>query len=138
MSLRAAGLIIFRKASSESAEYLLLQTSYGNNHWSPPKGHVDPGEDDITTALRETEEEAGIKSEQLKVYKDVKIELNYVVKNKSKTVIYWPAEVNSDQAVTLSDEHQDYRWLDIQGACSLCGFNDMENALREVHDRLNS
>lgn len=143
MSLRAAGLIIFRKKSSVNAEYLLLQTSYGNNHWSPPKGHVDPGEDDITTALRETEEEAGIKSEQLKVYEDVKIELNYVVnndyvKNKSKTVIYWPAEVNSDQAVTLSKEHQNYKWLNIQDACSLCGFNDMENALKEVHDKLNS
>lgn len=33
----AAGVIIFRKLLG-SIEYLLLQTSYGVNHWTPPKG----------------------------------------------------------------------------------------------------
>ena len=51
---RAAGLVIYRLkdgAGVSSAEWLLLQTSYGEHHWTPPKGHVDPGEDDITAAL---------------------------------------------------------------------------------------
>lgn len=58
MAKRAAGFLIFRLVNSQ-AEYLLLKASYGSFHWSPPKGHVDPGEDDFTTALRETQEEAG-------------------------------------------------------------------------------
>ena len=33
----ASGLIIFRTIN-ETFEYLLLQTSYGENHWTPPKG----------------------------------------------------------------------------------------------------
>lgn len=58
MSKRAAGFVIFRRIRDE-VEYLLLKASYGNFHWSSPKGHVDPGEDDYTTAVRETREEAG-------------------------------------------------------------------------------
>lgn len=54
----AAGFVIFRRCCNE-IQYLLLKASYGSRHWSPPKGHIDPGEDDFTTALRETKEEAG-------------------------------------------------------------------------------
>lgn len=55
---KAAGFVIYRKLC-DKVEYLLLKASYGGFHWTPPKGHVDPGEDDFTTALRETREEAG-------------------------------------------------------------------------------
>ena len=35
----AAGFVIFRKVSN-TVEYLLLQTSYGEHHWTPPKGQL--------------------------------------------------------------------------------------------------
>jgi bis(5'-nucleosidyl)-tetraphosphatase len=34
----AAGFIIFRQVEQNPIEYLLLQTSYGEHHWTPPKG----------------------------------------------------------------------------------------------------
>ena len=34
----AAGFIIFRRIGQNPIEYLLLQTSYGEHHWTPPKG----------------------------------------------------------------------------------------------------
>jgi len=34
----AAGFIIFRRVGQNPIEYLLLQTSYGEHHWTPPKG----------------------------------------------------------------------------------------------------
>lgn len=34
----AAGFIIFRQLKQNPIEYLLLQTSYGEHHWTPPKG----------------------------------------------------------------------------------------------------
>ena len=37
--VRAAGFIIFRRVPPHNiVEYLLMQTSYGQNHWTPPKG----------------------------------------------------------------------------------------------------
>lgn len=34
---KAAGFLVFRKINN-TIEYLLLKASYGNYHWSPPKG----------------------------------------------------------------------------------------------------
>ncbi len=36
LSVRAAGVIIVRVV--EHIQYLMLQTSYGIHHWTPPKG----------------------------------------------------------------------------------------------------
>lgn len=55
----AAGFVLFRRFQCE-VQYLLLRASYGSKHWSPPKGYVDAGEDEYTTALRELEEETGL------------------------------------------------------------------------------
>ncbi|KAK6748850.1 hypothetical protein RB195_001460 [Necator americanus] len=55
---------------SGRVEFLLLQASYPPYHWTPPKGHVDPGEDEWVAALRETKEEAGLLQDQLKIYED--------------------------------------------------------------------
>lgn len=40
----------------------VLVVNQNNNSWSLPKGHIDPGEDAITTAKREIYEESGISS----------------------------------------------------------------------------
>jgi len=95
-------------------------------------GHVDSGESDIETALRETQEEAGFSSSDLKIFEDAKYELNYTVNGMPKTVIYWLAELlNSDKSVKLSDEHQAFQWLSLHEACHLAKYTDMQNALRE-------
>ncbi|GJQ87086.1 hypothetical protein Trydic_g23939 [Trypoxylus dichotomus] len=112
MGLRAAGFIIFRRVSNKN-EYLFLKTSYGEKHWTPPKGHVDPGETDKETAYRETEEESGLVSGDLRVYENSKRNLEYVVDNKPKTVVYWLAElINPNAKVKLSSEHTEFKWLD--------------------------
>ncbi|CAH2235347.1 bis(5'-nucleosyl)-tetraphosphatase [asymmetrical] [Pararge aegeria] len=131
---RAAGLVIFRQ-TNQIIQFLLLQTSYGQHHWTPPKGHVDPGESDWVTALRETQEEAGLSENDLEIYKDISKALNYEVKGKPKVVVYWLAKLkNPDQAVTLSDEHQDLKWLPLQQAQEISGFKDMQNLLAEFYD----
>ncbi|XP_072920303.1 bis(5'-nucleosyl)-tetraphosphatase [asymmetrical] [Hemitrygon akajei] len=140
MTLRACGLIVFRRLNvgkapkPEAIEFLLLQTSYGQHHWTPPKGHVDLGEDDLQTALRETEEEAGLKSKDFTVLEGYKKELKYNVKNVPKTVIYWLAELKDNNVeITLSDEHQTFRWLNVDEACALAKYREMQEALREAH-----
>ncbi|XP_073409271.1 bis(5'-nucleosyl)-tetraphosphatase [asymmetrical] isoform X2 [Dendrobates tinctorius] len=142
MALRACGLIIFRRipeASAGDVEFLLLQTSYGTHHWTPPKGHVDPGEDDMTTALRETEEEAGLLPNQFRIVDGFRKELNYKVNNKPKTVVYWLGELEDRSvSVKLSHEHQDFRWLRLQEACAYSGFQDMQEALNEAYQFLQS
>lgn len=85
----------------------------------------------MITALRETEEEAGFVKDDLRVFEDAKQELVYNVNGKSKTVIYWLAElIKKDKNARLSDEHQDFKWLGIEDACKISGYEDMGKALR--------
>lgn len=92
----AAGMLVYRWL--EEFQYLILQTSYGRHHWTPPKGlneiscnnsdyweandecfndvfnfiegHVDPGENNEQTAIRETEEESGLTPNDYEVDRD--------------------------------------------------------------------
>ncbi|KAM3956700.1 purine phosphoribosyltransferase family protein Apf [Aphomia sociella] len=132
---RAAGLVIFRNAN-QALQFLLLQTSYGEYHWTPPKGHVDPGESDWITALRETKEEAGLTENDLEIYKDISKMLHYNVKGKPKVVVYWLAKLKDPQKeVKLSNEHQDLKWLPVQQAQDLSGFEDMKKLLAEFYEK---
>lgn len=98
---------------------------------------MDPGEDDLTTALRETEEEAGLKAEKLRVMDGFLHELRYEVQGKPKEVVYWLAELQDpDTPVTLSDEHQDYRWVPLEEACTLAQFTDMQETLKAAQKYL--
>lgn len=38
MVVKAAGLVIFRRKIQ--IEFLLMQASYGDHHWTPPKGNT--------------------------------------------------------------------------------------------------
>ncbi|GAB0086234.1 Bis(5'-nucleosyl)-tetraphosphatase [Sergentomyia squamirostris] len=137
----AAGLFIFRRISSQ-IEYLLLKASYGT-HWTPPKGHLDPGETDFEAALRETKEEAGYSPEDLKIYKEHSYELNYVVKTRGgrpdevsdKRVTYWLAELRDpEKKPQLSDEHVELKWLQKDEAVALAGFADYAGMMKKFHE----
>jgi len=134
--VRAAGLVVYRKDQPlGTIKYLIMKASYGSYHWSPPKGHVDPGEDDLTTALRETKEEAGLgRGEHYRLCEDFRRELTYQVKGKPKVVVYWLAELNpslTESIVTLSREHTEYRWLPLGEAKEVSGYKDMADLLDE-------
>ncbi|XP_013107173.1 bis(5'-nucleosyl)-tetraphosphatase [asymmetrical] [Stomoxys calcitrans] len=134
MAKRAAGFVIFRRLQDE-IEFLLLKASYGNFHWSAPKGHVDPGEDDYTTAVRETREEAGYTEEDLNIYKDNPITLNYEVKGKPKVVIYWLAELNDpSKEPTLSEEHTELKWLTKEAAKEIVGYKDNQEMIDKFYE----
>lgn len=102
-------------------------------------GHVDPGEDDFTTALRETREEAGYTSDDLKIHKDQQKILNYKVKGKDKIVVYWLAELSdAKKDPTLSEEHTEFQWLAKDEAIKLCGYSDFAEMVRHFHDKIPS
>ena len=101
------------------------------------QGHLDPGEDDITAAYRETKEEAGVGEDQIKVYMDFSYQLNYEAFGNPKVVTYWPALLKKfDDPVILSDEHIDYKWLNLEDAISLSGYDDMARCLRDFSEKL--
>lgn len=67
MKKTKAGVLAYRNAE-QGREWLLFTSNnpvYGGPDPQIPKGHVDPGEDVQTAALREFEEETGIRATEL-------------------------------------------------------------------------
>ncbi|KAI4469414.1 diadenosine 55-p1p4-tetraphosphate pyrophosphohydrolase mutt [Holotrichia oblita] len=134
MVLTAAGFVVFRFFGNK-IEYLFLKTSYGEKHWTPPKGHVDPGETEAETAARETLEESGLAKEDLKVYEHSKRILQYVVKSKPKIVVYWLAElINPNAEIKLSSEHTEFKWLDMENLRTYAKYDDMINLIEDYNN----
>lgn len=99
-------------------------------------GHVDPGEDDFTTALRETREEAGYTEADLKIHKHLTQTLNYPVKGKPKVVVYWLAELISGRDPTLSDEHTDFKFLSKDDIRSVSTYPEFLNMVDYFHEEI--
>ena len=55
--VRGAGGVVF----NTQGDVLLLRHAHGDR-WVFPKGHIDPGEGTLEAALREVEEEAGVRA----------------------------------------------------------------------------
>lgn len=103
-------------------------------------GHVDPGETELQTALRETEEEAGLKKNDFNMFDNFQRTLNYEVNGKPKKVVYWLSELKDPHTpVTLSDEHIDYKWLNLNSALSCVKkYKDFQQVLNEAESFIKS
>ena len=80
---KSCGTVIFRKARGKYA-VLLIKNKY-TDFWSFPKGHVEAGENEYQTAIRETKEETGI---DVKIENGFRMESIYLI-GKKKNIIPW-------------------------------------------------
>ena len=118
--VRAAGGIVWRRAGGGREVLLVYRRSHDD--WSFPKGKVEPGESEEVCALREVEEETGLRctlGAPLGVveYRDRR--------GRPKTVRYWLMDVEAGEFVA-GDEVDELRWL---------GRNDAVELLTNEHDR---
>lgn len=61
VDVEAAGGVVLRDGPSGVEVLVVHRVRYDD--WSLPKGKLDPGEDHVTAAIREVEEETGVRAE---------------------------------------------------------------------------
>ncbi len=130
---KSCGVVLFN-----SDKFLLLQhnneDSGVDGHWDFPKGHVEYGEEEIDTALRELKEETNI--EDVNIIPSFKQFINYKVDkgtlSVSKKVIFFLAETKVWD-VSLSSEHQNFIWLNFEEAIERLTYDNAKNILKEAH-----
>ncbi|MFN7990578.1 MAG: bis(5'-nucleosyl)-tetraphosphatase [Candidatus Micrarchaeia archaeon] len=111
---KSCGIIIFRLAGGVR-EYLILH--YEEGHWDLPKGHVEAGESEIETAIREAREETGITDiRPIPGFRE-RLEYRYLRDGRQmeKEVIFFLGRTGTAE-VRLSEEHTGYEWLDYRKA----------------------
>ena len=96
---------------------------------------MDNDESPLQAAERETREEAGLDKHDLEYYEKFVEKTTYNVKGKPKDVYYYLARLlNPQQKINLSDEHQNLSWSDLQAACRLVKYENMQNILRNAEE----
>jgi 8-oxo-dGTP diphosphatase len=75
--------------------------------WSLPKGKLDRGESFEQAALREVEEETGVRCELVRELPAVE----YEVRGRPKIVRYWLMNVVEDTGFSPNSEVDEVRWL---------------------------
>lgn len=112
----AAGLllVVMVPTSRWPEQFLLMRHA---DRWDLPKGHREPGESLQETALRETEEETGILSDQIGLVDDFAYHIQYEVTYRSaprdrvqKRVTYFIGRISAPCPVVCT-EHIGYEWF---------------------------
>ena len=109
--------------------YVLLKARDG--YCGFPKGHVEAGETECETALRETWEETSIRAE---IVGDFRREVTYRMKNgNEKTVVYFLAHY-SDQTPAHNPgfEIREHLVLPLEEACAALTFENTKEILRDA------
>lgn len=102
---KSCGVIPYRKTGEEAEFLILLQT---NHCWSFPKGHMEAGETETETALRELREETGLTAALIPGAKAV---LEYDISPLTrKQVVLFPGEVHGD-VMPQESEIIGYCWV---------------------------
>ena len=96
----------------EDGKVLLVKHNAG--HWDFPKGHVEEGETEFETAIREVKEETNI---DIKIEKENKYISEYSPKeNVMKTFIYFIGEKVGGEDKPQIEEVSDVEWVDVNKA----------------------
>lgn len=110
----AAGIVLYRLRDGEP--WLLLMRNAGAKHWSFPKGRREARDrHEVDNARREVEEETGVRDVELdptfrRVVAYTLPSLDGSPEPVDKRVTYFLGRAPIGE-VTLSDEHDDARWV---------------------------
>lgn len=102
---RSCGAILYRRDRDRISFLLLFQR--GSHTWSFPKGHMEPGESEEVTALREVKEEVGF---AIQLIPGFRVEATYPIGTGQKTVVLFLAEAPR-LPIQCSSEVLTSRWV---------------------------
>ena len=131
---KSCGAVVYRR-DGDRTHILLLKHKYGGN-WAFPKGHVEPGEREYQTALREVKEETGLTVNLVGGFRET---VEYRPKpNIQKQVVYFLGEATTDRVVKQEEEISEIRWLPIEDAAKWISFENHRQLLAKARGVIES
>ena len=117
---KSCGALVFYL--KDNKEQILLIKHSNSGHWSFPKGHVEAGETEVETAVREIKEETGVSANIDTRFREV---VTYSPKKDIiKDVIYFFATADDDHTERQEEEVSEVMWVDINKAIKYVSYKN--------------
>ena len=120
---KSCGAIIF----NEGKVLVVKQTS---GFYGFPKGHVEIGETEKETAIREVKEETGL---DIKIISDKRYTQSYIVKeNVHKDVVFFIAKLENNNEKRQVEEIEEILWIDINEVENILTYDSLKELWKEA------
>lgn len=120
---KSCGAIIF----NEGKVLVVKQTS---GFYGFPKGHVEIGETEKETAIREVKEETGL---DIKIISDKRYTQSYIVKeNVRKDVVFFIAKLENNNEKRQVEEIEEILWIDINEVENILTYDSLKELWKEA------
>lgn len=119
---KSCGALVLHTAE-DGQRYILMIRHRAGGHRSFPKGHMERGETEYMTAVREVYEETSV---QIRIYSDFRKTVHYHPQpGVSKEVVYFLTETNQTEIKPREGEIAQVEWVPLEQAeASLTHEND--------------
>lgn len=125
---KSCGAIIF-----DGDKVLILQQTEG--HWGFPKGHVEDGETEVETAIREIKEETNL---DVKINEKYRFVEHYSPKpGVEKDVIFFIAEKIGGEVIAQEEEVQKIQWCSFDEAMEMLTYDNSKETFKSALKALN-
>lgn len=127
---KSCGAIIY----NDNKEVLIVKHNAG--HWDFPKGHMEEGENEYQTALREVKEETNL---DIELIKECRYEIHYSPReNVDKTVVFFLAKNKSNEVVKQDCEIANIGWFEYKEAKDILTYDIARELLNKSFYDLNN
>lgn len=128
---KSCGAIVFKQIQDE---YRFLIIQHRGGHWGFPKGHVEKGETERQTAIREVYEETGL---EIEIYDGFRETIQYSPRSDIvKTVVFFLAQAITDEVQYILPEVVDHAWITSREATTRLGYENQQNLVTQAYNYL--
>ena len=123
---KSCGAVIF----NDEDKVLIVKHNAG--HWDFPKGHMEAGETETQTAIREVKEETNI---DIDIIEEYRYESHYSPKeNVEKTVVFFLAKNKSEKLEKQDAEIANIGWFSYKEALDIITYDNAKELYKKAYN----
>lgn len=133
--IKSCGFVVYKRVGNENY-YLIIKSLNGDVGF--PKGHMESGESELETAIRELKEETGV---DVKAIQGFRRQIEYELRRVPDTIkqsVYFLGECTSDNIVCQEAEVAEASFLSYENSIKMLTFEETKNILKEAEAFLGS
>ena len=127
--IKSCGFVAYKQIKSKNY-YLIIKSLNGDVGF--PKGHMEIGESELETAIRELKEETGV---EVNVISGFRCQIEYPLPQVPDTIkqsVYFLGKCTSDDIICQESEVSEAEFVSFDDALDLLTFEETKNILRDA------